>query len=478
MEKKISDTKEESIAVRSPVLGLFSLILVTVGAVASLRNLPIAAMLGGSLVFLFLSAALLFLLPSALIAAELATAWSGNGGVYLWVKSAFGDKIGFLAIWLQWLENIIWFPTILAFMAGTVGYLISPSLVSNKLFLITSIIVSFWLITIVNLLGTRSSIRFSNFCTIIGLFLPATLIIALSVSWIYSGYETHINFSFHNLLPNIKEPQFWVTLTGIMISCCGLEITTFHAHEVHNPHQNFPRALLITVLVLLVTLICGSLAIAAVLPGRTINLILGIMQTFDAFFGVHNLGWIMPFIAISLAIGSIGGVNSWIIAPIKGLFVAACDGHLPKHCQKRNRVDVPSVLLIYQAAIVTIIALAFLFLPDINGSYWMLTVLAAQLYMLMYLLMFAAAVYLRYKEPLQHRPFRIPGGNFGILLAGGMGIISAALTFLISFIPPHNINVGSAWRYEIMLMAGLIVTNLPPLIILMRTNRSTQGSTT
>ena len=69
-----------------------------------------------------------FFIPLALVAAELATGWPRAGGLYVWVKQAFGDRSGFLAVWFEWIENIVWFPTVLSFVAATLAYVIDPSL--------------------------------------------------------------------------------------------------------------------------------------------------------------------------------------------------------------------------------------------------------------------------------------------------------------------------------------------------------------
>ena len=113
-------------------------------------------------------------------------------------------------------------------------------------------------------------------------------------------------------------------------------------------------------------------------------------------------------------------------------------------------------------------------MPSVNGSYWFLTALAAQLYMIMYLVMFLAAFKLRKLHPNHRGPFRIPGGWFGMSLVGGMGIIGVVVTLIVSFIPPDNINVGSSFIYEISLILGLIVMCLPPFINLWWVAKSEQ----
>ncbi|MBS0359433.1 MAG: amino acid permease [Proteobacteria bacterium] len=445
-------------------LSLFSLVMITVGSVDSVRNLPATALFGSELVFFFFLGALFFLIPCALVSAELASGWPKQGGVYVWVKEAFGDRFGLLAIWFQWIENVIWYPAILSFVAGTVGYLIDPALASNKVFLVSVILSSFWGATIVNLLGMKSSARFSTFCTMAGLLLPMSLIIGLGCVWFFSDAPLQIAFTKTALLPDFKNPTMWVSLTGIILSFCGVEIATVHANDVHNPQHAFPRALLYSVLIILGTLVMGSLAIAVVVPQAQISLVAGIMQAFEIFFNAYHLGWLLPLVAVMLVIGGLGTVSNWIIAPTKGLLVAAKEGHLPPVLQKENRHGAPKTLLIAQAVIVSLLSLVFLLMPTVNASYWLLTALAAQLYMLMYLLMFAAGIYLRIKSPEQHRLFKIPGNYWGMGLVAGAGIIGCITTFCVGFIPPDNIQVGSILRYETLLISGLILMCLPPFI--------------
>ncbi len=112
-------------------LGVFSLVMINVIAVDSLRTLPISAHYGSSIIFYYLLAAITFFIPAALVTAELATGWPTKGGIYAWVKEAFGAKVGFLIIWLQWIYNIVWYPTILSFVAVTIAYLIKPIILKS-----------------------------------------------------------------------------------------------------------------------------------------------------------------------------------------------------------------------------------------------------------------------------------------------------------------------------------------------------------
>ena len=86
----------------------------------------------------------MFMIPSALVSAELGTGWPKTGGIYVWVREAFGEKMSFIIIWLNWVYNVVWFPTIMALLAGTFTYFFNPELADSKLYMAAAILVLFW----------------------------------------------------------------------------------------------------------------------------------------------------------------------------------------------------------------------------------------------------------------------------------------------------------------------------------------------
>jgi amino acid transporter len=456
---------------KNKVLSAFSLTMITVGSVDSIRNLPTTAIFGAQLITFFIFGALFFLLPTALVSAELAAGLPREGGIYVWVRRAFGARMGLLAIWLQWTENVIWYPTLLSFLAGTFGYLIAPSYANDPMYLYITVVTAFTIASFINFFGMRSSAWFSNFCAVTGLLIPMTAIIVLGALWIMSGKPMQIHFSLKEMMPDLSHPGMLVSLTGIMMSLCGIEIATVHAQDVEHPQKTYPRVLFYSVLIILTTMVLGSLAIAIVIPHENINLVAGIMQAFEPFLSAYHLQAFLPIVALMIVIGGMGGVSNWIIAPTKGLMVAAHDGCLPRFLQKTNRYGAPIYLLVLQASLVWLMSTLFIFMPSISGSYWLLTALAAQLYMVMYALMFMAIIKLRKDGVLEHASFKIPGGNFGfysILIAGFIGV---TLTFGVSFFTPDNINVGDSSVYHSLQVFGLLLMIVPPLVIKILTKK-------
>ena len=110
---------------KKAVVSTFSMAMMTAAAVVSLRGLPMMAKEQLTLFVYIAFATFIFLIPAALVSAELGGAFGEKGGgVYTWVKEAFGARWGFVAIWLQWIQNVVWYPTVLAFSAAAIAYVV------------------------------------------------------------------------------------------------------------------------------------------------------------------------------------------------------------------------------------------------------------------------------------------------------------------------------------------------------------------
>lgn len=444
-------------------LSVFTLVMLITVSIDSIRNLPATALFGNALIFFFIFALMVFLIPAALVSAELSSTWTKEGGVYHWVRMAFGEKMAFLAIWLQWINTMVWYPTILSFIAGTAAFLIDPKLVQNKIYLVSIILGVFWLLTIVNLKGLKTSARFASVCAIVGMIIPMILIIGLAAIWLFLGKPLQLHLTTHTLLPHFGHMENWISLTAIMTAFLGMELATVHVRNIEDSQRKFPKAMLYSVSIIAATILFGSLAIAFVLPRTQIDLVAGVMQAFSDFFHAYHLTWMIPVIAVALLIGSLGEMINWIISPAKGLLQAAEQGYLPKFFQKENKHGVASHLLITQAVLVSLVCLAFLLMPSVNGSYWLLTDLSTQLYMMMYVLMFFAALFIHYKYADHPKLFKIPGGTAGKWITCLSGILGCAITLVVGFFPPAGIDVGGPLHYEILFSSGILIMLLPVL---------------
>ena len=423
-------------------ISLFSLVMLIVASIDSIRNLPMAALFGSSLIFFFIASAFVFLIPTALVAAELTATYPEKGGVYHWVYAAFGDKLAMVAIWMQWINTMVWYPTILSCIAGIAAYLIHPELGQHKGYLIGSILTIFWGITFLNFFGIHFSSKLSSICGVIGTVIPMVLLIVLGGIWFFSGQPLQIEISKDTIIPSFSVSTSWTSLIAIMASFLGMELAGVHVNDIKNPQKNFPKAILLSSLFILCTMVLGSLAIAFVLPADQINLVSGVMQVLSSFFVFFHMEWLTPVLTILIVLGLTGSIINWLISPAKGLLHAAEFGYLPTFFIKKNKHGVPTNILLAQGVLVSLFCFLFFLVPGVNGFYWFLTALSTELYMIMYVLMFLAALRIHYKYKNRPKVFKIPGKDLGIWIVCLLGIAGCLITIGVSFLHPENVDVG------------------------------------
>ncbi|MBN2690198.1 MAG: amino acid permease [Gammaproteobacteria bacterium] len=446
------------------VLSTLALTMISIAGIVNLRNLPIMAGVGFSALFFYILAALFFLLPSAFVCAELASLFPEAGGLYLWVEKAFGAKAGFFAIWSEWFNNVIGVPATLSFIAAAVAYSFIPHLSHHKVAMFLVMLVILWGSTLFNFLGIKASSRLNIIGALFGSILPTLIITILGFVWIYSGHIAQISFSWHALVPkwHFANVAFFI---GVLSGYSGMQITAFHIQNVKNPKYTFPRAIFFATILILAITIFGSLAIGLVVPSQKLSLVSGVMDGFLGFFTAFHMTWALYILAGLIAISGISTLSAWLLAPARGLSVAARDGHFPRWCAHENSRGMPTNILVLQALIGTALASLFLFIPSLSEAFWLLVVLTSQFTLVMYLLVFSAAIKLRYKYSKRPNLFCMPGGNLGLWVIAGSSIIVCSLGVILGYVPPKNLHIHKVFDYEFIVLSGNLLYVLLPLLI-------------
>lgn len=452
-------------------LGVITLAIMNVTAVVSLRGLAAEAEYGLSSAFYYLFAALVFLIPTSFVAAELAAMFQDKqGGVFRWVGEAFGKRTGFVAIWLQWVESTIWYPTVLTFGAVSLAFIGTDSakdmaLASNKVYTLAIVLLIYWAATYISLKGLGWVSKVAKIGGLVGTIIPAGLLVILAIAYLVSGGESQMNFG-GNFFPDIARFDNLVLASGIFLFYAGMEMSGVHVSEMENPTRNYPRAVFIGAAITVAIFILGTFSLGIIIPQKDINLTQSLLVGFDRYFDYIHASWLSPIIAIALAFGVLAGVLTWVAGPSKGLFAVGKAGYLPPFMQKTNKIGVQRNILLIQGGLVTFLSLLFVIMPSVQSFYQILSQLTILLYLIMYLLMFSAAIYLRYNMKDYKRPFRIgKSGNALMWIVAGVGFLGSLLAFVLSFIPPAQIAVGSSTVWYLVLVIGCIVVVGAPFII-------------
>ena len=435
--------------------------MMTVGSVGYLGSTPATAVFGLASVFLYVLPALVFLVPVSLVAAELASGW--QGGVYNWVREGISAPMGLLAVWCQFSQTIFYYPALLGYVGSTLAYVIDQNLASNGVYTAAIIIVLFWSGVLVSSRGAPVVARLSSSGTVIGTLIPGALLVVLGVIYLIQGNPSAAPMNVHHVLLPWNGLASIVLVVNSFFTYAGIEVTAVHVDELRNPGREYPRAIFLAMGLVLAVFILPTLAIAWVIPSGQISLTAGVMQAFDSLLTHFGTSFAVPVIAIALAVGALAGMLAWLDGPSEGLLrIGREQGYLPPYFQKLNRQGIEVHILAAQGAVITIIALLYAFIPTISRAYWIFTAMATQVYLIMYLLMFIAAVRLRRAQPDRPRGYRAHWLGLLCLLGG----VSSVTAFVIGFVPPSQLGHQSQLLYALLLVAGILVIGIvPPLLM-------------
>ena len=435
-----------------------TLAFMTTSSVASLRSAPTMAVYGLACVFLYIVPAIVFLLPQALVAAELASGWSG--GVFRWVSEGLSAKWGLLAVWCQFAMTIFYYPTLLAFVASTLAYIINPDLAASGVYTGIIIVVVFWAGVFMSARGGTGGIaKLASSGLVVGTLIPGALLVILGIVYLLQGNPSAAPMDTSHLFIQWTGIASLVLIVNNFLAYSGMEMNAVHVSSLRNPGAEFPKAMFMAIGLVLLIFILPALAISWVIPADQLSLTAGVMQAFSAFFADFNLTFLVPIVAIALICASLGGMLTWLAGPSKGLLlIARQEGYLPPFFQAMNENEIPVHILVTQGAVTTVIGLMYALIPNVSSAYWILSVMTTQVYLIVYLLMFVAAVRLRRTQPDVERGYRAPA----LVLLCVVGFMASAAAILIGFVPPSQFENGSPGAYVALILGGTVLLGLLP----------------
>ncbi len=428
-----------------------ALALMTTSSVASLRAAPTMAVYGLACVFLYLLPAVVFLLPTSLVSAELASGW--EGGVFKWVSAGISKPMGFLAVWCQFAMTIFYYPSLLGFVASTLAYVFNPELASSGPYTALVIVVVYWTGVFISSRGTKGIAGLASGGLIIGTLIPGVVLVTLGIVFLGQGNPSAAPMDADHLLPAWAGLASLVLIVNNFLSYSGMEMNAVHVSSLRDPRREFPKSMFLAMGLVLAIFILPALAISWVVPAEDLSLTAGVMQAFDAVFSNFGWHWLTPIFGVMLVAASLGGMLTWLAGPSKGLLlISREEGYLPPFLQRLNRQGVQQNILVTQGIVTTVIALGYALIPSVSSAYWIFSVITTQVYLIMYLLMFVAAVRLRRRFPDHPRGFRAPW------LVGlcGVGFAASLAALLIGFVPSSQFGDGNTALYVAIVGGGAL----------------------
>ncbi|MBB6521330.1 APC family permease [Pseudoteredinibacter isoporae] len=429
-------------------LRLPDLTLFTVSAILLLDTLAAAAAVGVSSIFWWLFLGLIFFLPFGLISAEMGTSYPEQGGVYAWVRNAYGKRWGSRVSWAYWVNTALWNPAIFILFAGVFKQLFAPDL--SLAWQIGMGIALSWVAVLINIMTLDIGKWVPNLGAILKIIIFAALIIGGLVHVQNEGMANEINLS--TIAPNWSSSLEYIP--AIIYGMLGFELMSSSSEEMENPSRDIPKAILFSGIIILAFYSLGTFAVLAAVPVADVNLVEGLIDTLNMLFGGSSLGatFVLVLGVAALYTFFSNGVT-WALGCNRSMAEAAIDGELPKIFAKEHpRYGTPVGAAIAMGVVSTAVLLLYGLMASSNEDlFWSLFSFSAVIFLLTYIGMMLAFLKLRRDDAEKARPFKVPGGPLVARLLAYMCLSVIVLAIVLFVYVPSE---GMQWP----VLIGTIVT--------------------
>lgn len=430
------------------VMGLRDVVLFNISAIVGLRWLTTSSsQFGAASLLLWVFAMVVFFIPSAIAVRELADIDPGSGGIYRWVSRAFGTRHAFVAGWGYWVNNLLYFPSLLVTTAAIAAYIGGPRtapLGNSSAFILVVSLVGLWLAVWLNVVGLRVGKWLPNLGGF-GTWVPALLFVGFA-AWLLVARGSATSFTAGTILPqrlDLPSINLFATMT---FAFAGLELAPTLGGEIRDPAVTLRRGVLLSGVAIVAMYLLGTAAMLVALPHETISVTNGMPQAVQALverLGVAGFGFLPALIALLLTAGNVGGLSAWLAGSARLPFAAGVDQALPPAFAKLHpRWQTPYVSLLLMGALATVFIVAGLAGSTVKSAYLLLTQATLILFFIPYLYVFAAYLRLRRVRSL------------GTALTGVVGAAAVAFSIVLGFVPPAD-EPDPLW-YELKVVGGVV----------------------
>ncbi|WP_165311275.1 APC family permease [Vibrio ziniensis] len=452
-------------------MGVTPLALFSLCAVLVVDTLTASASIGVSSLGWWALMLVVFVLPYGLITSELSSAYPGEGGIYDWVKRAFGPRWAIRTTWFYWINVGLWTPAVYILFAGTFAELFAPDL---SLFAQVIMCVALtWLTVWVCNISVDIGVWVTNFCAVLKVIIISVLGIG---GFIYAAKNGVANeFTFEAVLPSFDSGVAF--LPALVFNLMGFELVATMTKEMKDVKQ-MPKVVFLAMTVTALLYVLGTLGILMALPVEEVGLVAGIVDTLKVLFGDGAFGQFMTYaLGIVTLITFIGNMVSWTMGSSRAAAESARDGELPAALGKTSsRYSTPVGANVGTGLVSTAVIVVYaLFASSNDELFWSIFAFSSCVFLVPYLFMFPAYLKLRVSDADRLRPFKAPG-NMATQTAMTVICFFIILQAVVLFIFPDVIFGSVDWQYTAPVLAGVIVTVVIGELLLKRAHSQTESS--
>ena len=419
-------------------LGVRDMTLFTVSAILLLDTLAASASIGVSSITWWVILGIVFFIPYGLISAELGTTYPEQGGIYAWVRDAFGPRWGTRITWLYWLNNVLWNGSVFVLFTGIFAAMFFPDM-SLMARLVMAIVLA-WGVIGVTCLSLRIGKWVPNAGAIIKMIAFAALI-GGGIAFALSSPDGLANdFSLSAFVPEWGSSTQYIST--IIYGMLGFELMSSASEEMKNPTRDVPRSILASGVVIFAAYVLATFAILAAIPLNEIDLVEGLVDTFRQLFGDTAAGQATATIIGAFVLFTFfSNTATWSIGANRAAAQAAIDGELPKFLAREHKQHgTPVGAAVTMGVLITIVLLTYGFLAGSNEElFWRLFAASAVLFLLPYVGAVSAFLQARIQDGDRPRPYLAPGGMAGAYLMTGVCVGLLLISILLfMYIPDYG----------------------------------------
>jgi len=420
-------------------LGQKDIVLFTVSAILLLDTLAAGATVGASSVFWWLFLGVVFFVPYALICAEMGTTYPEQGGLYAWVRDAFGRRWASRATWAYWVNTAVWIPAIFILFAGIFSQMFMPGLSLGMQ--IGMGITLTWIAVGLN----SVTLRVGKWVPNLGAILKIIVIVSIMVgAAFYTRTHGMANpLTLETMLPTLDTSVQYLSV--IIYGLLGFELASAGSDEMKNPARDVPRAILVSGLIIIVMYTSATVAILAAIPAAEIDLVEGLMDTLNLFFGATAFG---RGFALALGVAALftffsNGVT-WSLGCNRAMAEAAREREFPALLAVEHRtLGTPVGAAVVMGIVSTVVLLLYGLVSGSNADlFWSLFAFSAVIFLIPYIMLVFSFAHLRRIDPDRHRPYRVPGGD---AVARLLSWVCGSLLILALILFVYTPGAGIAW---------------------------------
>ncbi|HXZ82582.1 MAG TPA: APC family permease [Acidimicrobiales bacterium] len=421
-----------SLADQPRTMGIYSMTLFAVSAIITLDTVAVACALGVECITLYVIFALVFFVPYGLVTAELGSAWPQEGGIYVWVREAYGRRWGTFTAWLYWVNVAYWAPAVFVVFAGTLSAAFWGGMSRTSAEII--VIALIWLMVLIGILP----MSLSKWVNSVSAVLKVAVLVVLCGMGIGFAITHGVanSFSARHWVPSFGAN--WSFLPIIVYNFMGFELMSSAAGAVKSPRRDIPRMLLAGGVIIVVAQLLGNFGILSTIPLKNLSIVSGMADamrlSFHAVLGSAATPVYDLFIVL-LLFTLIGNMVTWSIGANHSMGSTGLDRSAPGVFGHANRrFFTPDYAFVLMGVLATALAVInYTFFATKESVFWSIFALSSIVFLFPYLLMFPSVIMLRKKQPGVGRSYTVPYGRPGVWLSVVLTMAGVMLAIVLFF---------------------------------------------